>query len=110
MAVWRSPRDWKKGTITPIFRKGKKKDHGTSRPVRLNSMPCKEVEEILLGDMSKHPEDGKVVKDRQYGFIRGKSCLTGVKAFSKGATLSVNMGRTMDVTYLGLWKAFDTAR
>ena len=35
------PRDWKKATITPLFKKGAKSDPKNYSPVSLTSIPCK---------------------------------------------------------------------
>ncbi|GAB0208316.1 mitochondrial enolase superfamily member 1 [Grus japonensis] len=84
---WQSsevPTDWKRGNITPIFKKGKKEDPGNYRPVSLHSMPGKIMEQTLLETMLRHMENKE-----------------------DGVTELVDKRRVTDIIYLDLCKAFD---
>ncbi|GAB0199805.1 mitochondrial enolase superfamily member 1 [Grus japonensis] len=77
---------WRKANVTPVFKKGKKEDPGNYRPVSLTSIPGKMMEQLILGVISKHVEEKKVIRGGQHGFTKGKSCLTNLIAFYDGMT------------------------
>ncbi|GAB0178126.1 mitochondrial enolase superfamily member 1 [Grus japonensis] len=84
---WRTgevPEDWRKANVTLVFKKGKKEDLGNYRSVSLTSIPGRVMEQLILGVISKHVEEKKVIRGGQYGFSKGKSLLTNLIAFYDG--------------------------
>ena len=86
---WRTgevPEDWRKASVTPIFKKGKMEDPRNYRPVSLTFFPVKMMEQLILEVFIKQVEEKKVIRSSQHGFTKGKSCLTNLIAFYHGMT------------------------
>ena len=83
-------------------------NYSNYRTISFTSIPGKVMEQLILGAVSRHIKDKRVIRGSQRGFIKGKSCLTNLTAFSDVITGWVGGGRAMDVVCLDFSKAFDT--
>ncbi|KAK4814242.1 hypothetical protein QYF61_012738 [Mycteria americana] len=81
---------------------------GNYRPVSLTSVPGKLMEQIILSAITQHVEDNQGIKPSQYGFRKGRSCLTNLISFYDKVTHLVDEGKAVDVVYLDFSRAFDT--
>ena len=96
--------DWKKGNITPIYKKESKENY---RLVSIISVPEQIMEQILLDDVLDHMQNECMICVRQYSLTRGRSRLTSLVAFHDGVATLMDKGKVTDVIYLDLCKAFD---
>jgi len=107
---WRTgevPEDWRKASVTPVFKKDEKEDPENYSLVSLTSILGKMMEQLILDVIVKQVEEKKVIRSSQHGFPKRKSCLTNLIAFYDGMTVWVDDGRPVDVVYLDFSKAFD---
>ena len=70
------PKMWKIAEVRPIFKKGKKSSPGNYRPVSLTSVVCKVFEGFFRDAMYSHLVDNKLLAIEQYGFCKGRSCIS----------------------------------
>lgn len=76
--------------------------------VSFTLVPEKVTEQIILEAVSIHLKDKKVTAGSQHAFMKGKSCLTNLVAFSAEMTGLVDERRAVDIFYLDFSKAFNT--
>jgi len=66
------------------------------------------MEKIILPTIERHLKNNAVIRHRQHGFRKGKSCLTNLISFYDKVTRFVDEGKALDVILLDFSKAFDT--
>ena len=102
------PDDCKLASVIPIHKKGGKEDPGNYSPVSPTSVPGKVMEQFILSAIMQHLQDGQGIRPSQYGFRRGRSCLTNLIFFYDQVIHLVDAGEAVDVVYLDFNKASDT--
>ena len=101
------PKEWKLANVTAIFKKGLKNQVGNYRPISLTSQVCKVMEMLVRDTITEHLKKYKLIKDSQFGFTKGSSCLGNLLKFLEEVTRYVEEGYPLDVIYLDFSKAFD---
>lgn len=101
------PDDWRHTNATPMFMKGKNEDVGNYRLVSLISSPGKVVEQLILGTISRHVKDKKVIRNSHHGMMKEKSHLTNLTVCYKELASLVDERRAVDDVYCNFSKGFD---
>ena len=101
------PLDWRSGNITTIFKKGSRLDACNYRPVSLTCICCKLIESIVRDHITEHLISNKVLSNKQFGFIKGRSTVMQLLKVMDMWTESLELGGQVDVIYTDLEKAFD---
>jgi hypothetical protein len=102
------PSLWKQAQITPIFKKGSKKDPGNYRPVSLTPIICKVMERLVKDKVLQHLVANDLISEEQHGFVSGKSCVTQLLESVEDWTSILDNKGCLDVIYFDFQKAFDT--
>ena len=104
----RVPREWKRANIVPIFKGGSKMEPLNYRPVSLTSVIGKLCEMIIKDRWVQYLEDKEIITDRQFGFRKGRSCITNLLSFYTRVIDTVDeRDGWVDAVFLDLEKAFD---
>ena len=101
------PEDWRLANVTPIYKKGDRKEAGNYRPISLISVVGKLLEGIITDATVEHLETHNLIMDSQHGFRQKRSCLTNLLEFFHDMMREHDKDRAIDVLYLDFQKAFD---
>ena len=99
---------WNRLPSEVVRQKGQKEDPESYRPVSLNSVPGKIMEQFLFSALSRHVQNSQRIRPSCHGFMKGRSCLTNPTSFQDQVTCLVDEGKAVDVMYLDFSKDFDS--
>ena len=94
--------------MTPLFKRGSKKEACDYRPVSLTSLPRKILEHIIFHHIMGHLDAHHVLVNYQHGFRRGHLCESQVITIVEHIIRNLDHGKQTDVLLLDSSKAFDT--
>ena len=102
------PQFWRPAIVVPDFKKGGKEDFKNCRPVSLTSVVCHVFEKIILFHLQNHFSFYKFLGPQQFGFVRGKSCISPLLCTINDLHSSLGQGKDVDCIYVDFHKAFDS--
>jgi hypothetical protein len=101
------PSTWKKATVSPIYKKGRKQSPENYRPISLTSIPCKILESIIRDHILEHMINNNLLSDRQYGFVSKRSTTLQLLQVMEVWTQALDDRNEIEVAYMDFQKAFD---
>ena len=104
----RIPDKWREAEVRAIYKKGKKTVAGNYRPVSLTSIICKLLEGFIRSALYTHLIENKLLSEHQFGFCRGRSCLTQLLVTIHEWMTYLDQNIPVAVAYLDFRKAFDS--
>ena len=103
------PLVWKKGNITPIYKKNEKNLIENYRPISILPICGKLLERIIFNALYNFLENNNVLNVNQSGFRSGDSCTNQLLSITHQIFLSFNANPSQEVrgVFLDISKAFD---
>lgn len=99
------PRIWKTAVITPVHKKGSKREVSNYRPISKLCVLAKVFERLV------HEQVYSAIKQtflpQQHGFLRGRSTASNLVSFTEAVTAGMEGGGQVDAIYTDYRKAFD---
>ena len=102
------PKTWSLANICPLYKKGDRALACNYRPVSLTCVPCKLLEHIVCSNIMAHPDECKLLSDRQDAVRKRHSCETVVTTVINDWAKILDNGGQVDTFILDFEKAFDT--
>ena len=103
----KTPSDWKKANIVPIFKKGDRTKPTNYRPVSLTAVVSKMLEHIVVAQIMDHLDHHQIIHENQHGFRSRRSCESQLLLTTDDIVRSMNQSHQVDMAILDFAKAFD---
>ena len=101
------PSEWRKSIVIPLHKGGTRSVPLNYRPVSLTSMCCKAMEKILASHIVEYMETNHLFSPEQFGFRKERGTEDQLLLFYGEVAKYVDEGKSVDVVYVDLSKAFD---
>ena len=101
------PTDWKRASICPVFKSGRRDQAGNYRPISLTSLCSKIIEHIIVSSMWKHINKNNIIIENQHGFRKGYNTTTQLLHFTHVSAKAINEKQDFHIISFDFAKAFD---
>ena len=102
------PKLWSEAIVIPVFKKGNPFLVENYRPISLCCVTCKVMESIINSKISEYLHSNNLISTKQFGFSKGKSCLTQLLHCKQVWIDGVDSRQNLDVIFIDFSKAFDS--
>ena len=102
------PNKWKSTKVTPLFKKGSKRELGNYRPISVLPLVSKIFEKIIYRQLYDYLQDNSLLNTCQSGFRSMHSTLTALLETTNNWSINIDNGLLNGVLFIDLKKAFDT--
>jgi len=102
------PSSWKMANVTPIHKKGSKRNPDNYRPISLTSILSKVLERFVKEAMITHMSENHLFSEAQHGFRSRRCCTLQLLEAMEMWTRAVDEGLPIDIIYMDFKKAFDS--
>ena len=102
------PNEWKIAKVTPLFKKGSKRELGNYRPISVLPLVSKIFEKIIYRQLYDYLQDNSLLNTYQSGFRSMHSTLTALLETTNNWSINIDNGLLNGVLFIDLKKAFDT--
>ena len=102
------PKDWKKSSVSPIYKKGACNIAENYRSISLTSVVFKLMEKFIKDAVLTHLIENKLLSNKQFGFVSGRSTVTQLLNYVDKCAEIIANGGVVDCIYFDFSKAFDT--